>query len=55
VSRDGPDHAPRFRVHVVVRGHDPVAGEGANKREAEKAAAVALLQKLELEPRDTLP
>lgn len=55
VSRDGPDHAPRFRVHVVVRGHDPVAGEGANKREAEKAAAVALLQKLDLEPRDTLP
>ena len=49
VGRDGPDHAPRFRVQVVVRGHDPVGGEGANKREAEKAAAVALLTKLELE------
>jgi ribonuclease-3 len=49
VSREGPDHSPRFRVHVVVRGHDPVAGEGANKREAEKAAAVALLEKIALE------
>ena len=49
VERSGPDHAPRFKVRVVVRGHDPVAGEGANKREAEKAAAVALLTKLGLE------
>ena len=46
VGRDGPDHAPRFRVQVVVRGHDPVPGEGANKREAEKAAAVAMLARL---------
>ncbi len=46
VDRSGPDHAPRFRVEVVVRGHDPVAGEGANKREAEKAAAVAMLEKV---------
>ena len=30
VSRDGPDHAPRFRVQVVVRGRAPVAGDGAN-------------------------
>jgi len=46
LARDGPDHAPRFRVQVIVRGHDPVAGEGANKREAEKAAAVAMLEKV---------
>lgn len=46
VSRDGPDHAPRFRVAVHVRGHDAVEGEGANKREAEKAAATAMLQRL---------
>lgn len=46
VGRDGPDHAPRFRVQVVVRGHEPVAGEGANKREAEKAAAVAMLDRI---------
>lgn len=48
VTREGPDHAPRFVVRVLVRGHDPVAGEGPNKREAEKAAAVALLEKLNL-------
>jgi ribonuclease-3 len=53
VSRDGPDHAPRFRVQVIVRGQDPVAGEGANKREAEKAAAVALLDKLGLDRKVT--
>lgn len=52
IARDGPDHAPRFRVQVVVRGHDPVAGEGANKREAEKAAAVALLEQLAPAKRD---
>ncbi len=46
IGRDGPDHAPRFRVQVVVRGHEPVAGEGANKREAEKAAAVAMLDRI---------
>ncbi len=46
ISRDGPDHAPRFRVQVVVRGQEPAAGEGANKREAEKAAAVAMLDRL---------
>ena len=46
VGRDGPDHAPRFRVQVVVRGHEPVAGEGTNKREAEKAAAVAMLARI---------
>ncbi len=46
VARDGPDHAPRFRVQVVVRGQEPVAGEGANKREAEKAAAVAMLARV---------
>ncbi len=48
LARDGPDHAPRFRVQVVVRDHEPVAGEGANKREAEKAAAVAMLERLKV-------
>jgi ribonuclease III len=46
VSRDGPDHAPRFRVAVHVRGQDAVEGEGTNKREAEKAAATAMLKRL---------
>lgn len=46
VDRSGPDHAPRFRVRVVVRGHDPAEGAGTNKREAEKAAAIAMLERL---------
>ncbi len=46
VERSGPDHAPRFRVRVVVRGQEPATGDGANKREAEKAAAVAMLERL---------
>jgi ribonuclease-3 len=43
VSREGPDHAPHFRVEVRVEGHAPATGEGSSKREAEQAAAAALL------------
>jgi ribonuclease-3 len=43
VSRDGPDHAPHFVIEVRVEGHDPARGEGDSKREAEQAAAAALL------------
>ena len=47
VSREGPDHAPRFVVEVRV-GEDNVAlGEGKSKREAEQAAAALLLARLE--------
>jgi ribonuclease-3 len=48
VKREGPDHAPRFEVDVSVQGYDPVAGEGGSKREAEQAAAKAMLKKLDL-------
>ena len=47
VSRDGPDHAPHFVIAVAVAGHDPARGEGASKREAEQAAAAALLARVE--------
>ena len=43
ISREGPDHAPRFVIAVTVPGHPPARGEGASKREAEQAAAAALL------------
>ena len=43
VDRQGPDHAPRFTVEAGVRGETPARGAGANKQEAEKAAATALL------------
>lgn len=43
VDRQGPDHAPRFTVEAGVRGETAARGVGANKQEAEKAAATALL------------
>jgi len=43
VDRQGPDHAPRFTIEVIVRGEAPCRGDGTSKQEAEKAAALALL------------
>jgi ribonuclease-3 len=48
VGREGPDHAPRFAVEVSVEGHAPELGQGRSKREAEQAAARALLERLGL-------
>ena len=42
-SREGPDHAPRFKVEVIVEGEEPAEGEGASKQAAERAAASAML------------
>jgi len=42
-ARSGPDHAPMFTVEVTVQGLAPAAAEGRSRREAEKAAAAALL------------
>lgn len=43
LDRAGPDHAPRFKVEASVQGCPPAQGEGGSKREAERAAALALL------------
>jgi len=43
ISREGPDHAPRFTAEVQVEGKSPERGDGANKREAEQSAALAML------------
>lgn len=43
VAREGPDHAPRFTAEVQVDGVAPERGQGPNKREAEQAAALAML------------
>ena len=43
VSREGPDHAPRFTAEVHVEGVAPERGEGSNQRSAEQAAALAML------------
>ncbi len=47
-AREGPDHAPHFVVEVRVEGHSPESGEGRSKREAEQAAAKAMLDRLGL-------
>ncbi len=46
VGRDGPVHAPGFVVEVAVRGQEPAQGRGGTKREAERLAAAALLERL---------
>ena len=46
VGREGPPHAPVFVVAVSIKGHEPGRGRAGNKREAERLAAVALLERL---------
>ena len=47
LGRDGPDHAPRFVVEVHITEDEKAVGEGNSKREAEQAAAGALLARLD--------
>lgn len=44
VNRSGPDHAPLFTALVAVDGRFEATGEGASKRQAEQAAAGAMLR-----------
>ncbi len=46
VARMGPDHAPQFALDVVLDNGDKARGTGGSKREAEQAAATAMLEKL---------
>ena len=43
IAREGPDHAPRFTTEVQVETMAPERGQGDNKRQAEQAAALAML------------
>jgi ribonuclease-3 len=45
VARKGPDHAPIFTVEAAVQGYAPARAEGRSRQEAEKAAAMALLER----------
>jgi ribonuclease-3 len=45
LTRTGPDHAPLFTVEVAVEGLAPAEAEGRSRRDAEKAAAAALLER----------
>ncbi len=46
VGRFGPHHAPRFRIKVSLGIHGEAEAEGDSKQEAEKEAAILLLEKL---------
>jgi ribonuclease-3 len=46
VDREGPAHAPVFVVEVSIRGHEPGRARAGSKREAERLAAAALLERL---------
>jgi ribonuclease-3 len=46
VGREGPPHAPVFVVDVAIKGHEPGRGRAGSKREAERLAAAALLERL---------
>ena len=47
IAREGPDHAPRFVVEVMVADLAAERGEGGSKREAEQDAAAKILAKVE--------
>jgi ribonuclease-3 len=47
IDRSGPQHAPRFTVRVSLGDLAKAEAEGANKHEAETAAATALLKKVD--------
>ena len=44
-ERTGPDHAPTFVIEVSIGALPPGRGEGRNRREAEQAAATAVLRR----------
>lgn len=45
IERSGPDHAPRFVIEVDVEEISVARGEGASKRDAEQAAARAMMER----------
>jgi len=47
-ARAGPDHAPRFTVEASLASGERAEGEAASKKQAEQAAARALLDRLGL-------
>ncbi len=48
VSRKGPDHAPVFTIAAEVEGLAPQAATGKSRQEAEKAAALSLIEREKL-------
>lgn len=46
VRRSGPPHEPVFEVAVAIEGMEPATGSGRSKRDAERAAAEAMLARV---------
>ncbi len=44
IENSGPAHAPKFVIEAGVKGFPPAQAEGNSKRDAQKAAAVKLLE-----------
>ena len=47
ISSEGPDHAPRFTIEVEVAGAGAARATAGSRQAAEKAAALALLEREE--------
>jgi len=47
IGREGPPHAPVFVIEASVSGQVPTQGRAGSKREAERLAALALLERLQ--------
>lgn len=45
IERRGPDHAPVFTMQVTVEGLAPQTATGRSRQEAEKAAALGLIER----------
>lgn len=45
MGRSGPDHRPMFEVRVEIEGMEGAVGRGGSKRDAEHAAAEAVLDR----------
>jgi ribonuclease-3 len=50
IDRTGPDHAPEFTVEVSAGDAKPLRAQGNSKRQAEQAAAQAMLEELGVWP-----
>ncbi|MBT4109010.1 MAG: ribonuclease III [Pelagibacterales bacterium] len=46
-SKDGPDHAPKYKVLVKITNIGECYGQGVSKKEAERMAAITLLKIIE--------
>ena len=46
LGRSGPDHAPRFVISASIETGETAEGEAASKKQAEQAAAAALLARI---------